>query len=136
MIRTHWLVLLRHIQSLHLRPSLMSLNCAVDWLAIVGAVGRDARNLALDLLEQDRHLTGVTGIIAGQHTPNKFARVSINGDVQFSPGPACPSGAFGIPTSLPKQLQAGAVDQQARGTVRDNMRPPIPKPRPLRLKVV
>jgi hypothetical protein len=92
-------------------------------LSIVGAIRHDARDLALDLLEQDRHLAGISGFLVGQHTRNDLARLSINGQVELTPGPAGSAVLLAIPFTFPEQLQAGAVDQQVQGTAWGNLRP-------------
>src|SRR5215207_2168417 len=95
---------------------LARLDRTVYELAIVSAIGHDARDLSLDLLEQNWHLAGISGFLAGQHTRNDLAGLGINGDVQLAPGPAGSAVLFAIPFPLSEQLQARAVDQQAQGT--------------------
>jgi hypothetical protein len=86
------------------------LNGPVDWLAIIGTIGHHARNLSLDLLEQDWHLASIMSIVAGQHTRDNLAGLGINDQMQLAPGSACPSVSLGIPLAPSEQLQAGAVD--------------------------
>ena len=68
------------------------LNSTVDWFAVIGAIGHHARNLSLDLLEQDWHLAGIMSIVASQHTRGDLTGIRIESQMQFAPGPACPSG--------------------------------------------
>jgi hypothetical protein len=79
----------------------------------------------LDLLEQDRHLAGIYGFLAGQHTRDDLARFGINGQMQLAPGPAGSAVLVTIPLALSEQLQARAVEQQMQGTVRDDLRPAV-----------
>jgi hypothetical protein len=51
----------------------------VDRLAVVCRVGGDAGDLALDLPEQGRHLTGIIGSIVGQHAGDDLAGVGVHG---------------------------------------------------------
>jgi hypothetical protein len=70
----------------------------VHGLAIVSTIGHDARDLALDLLEQDRHLASISGFLAGQHTRNDLAGLGVNGEMQLAPGPAGSAVLLVIPT--------------------------------------
>ena len=63
----------------------------VDRLAVVGSVGGDAGDLALDLPEQGRQLAGVIGPVVGQHAGDDLAGVGVHGQVQLAPGPARPA---------------------------------------------
>jgi hypothetical protein len=77
----------------------------VDGLAVVGAVRRDARDLALDLVEQARHLTGVIGIVAGQDAGGDLAGRGIESEMELPPGPACPAVLRLLLLALAEQLQ-------------------------------
>src|SRR5215207_8693915 len=104
---------------------LARLDRTVYELAIVSAIGHDARDLSLDLLEQDRYLAGISGFRAGQHTRNDLACFGVYGQMQLTPGPAGSAVLFAIPFPFPEQLQARAVEQQVQGAVWGNMRPAV-----------
>src|SRR5215218_4594790 len=73
---------------------------SVHRLAIIGAVRRHGRDLALDRLEQCRHLTGVIGGVVGQEAGDDLAGIGADGEVQLAPGPARPAVLLRIPTRL------------------------------------
>jgi hypothetical protein len=56
---------------------LTRLDRVVHGLAIVSTIGHDARDLALDLLEQNWHLAGICGFLARQHTCDDLARFGV-----------------------------------------------------------
>jgi hypothetical protein len=93
--------------------------------AIVSTIRHDARDLALDLLEQDRHLAGVSSLTAGQRTRGYLAGLGINRGVQLAPGPASSAVLLAVPLALSEQLQTRAVEQQVQGTVWGTLRPAI-----------
>jgi hypothetical protein len=99
----------------------------VHGLAIVSTISHDARDLALDPLEQDWHLAGICGFLAGQHSRDDLVCFGVNGQVQLTPPAARPAVLLAVPFPLSEQLQAGAVDQQAQGAVWDDLRPAIGK---------
>ena len=72
-------------------------NGLVHGLAIVSTIGHDARDLALDLLEQDRHLASISGFLAGQHTRDDLAFLGINGQMQLAPRPTRSAALLAIP---------------------------------------
>ena len=60
------------------RPAgLPALDGLVDGLAVVGAIGYDARDLARDWVEQGGHLTGVSGLVAGQGAGDDLAGAGV-----------------------------------------------------------
>src|SRR3954452_19159753 len=93
----------------------------VHRLAIIGTVRHHGGNLALDRLEQRRHLTGVIGSIVGQDAGDDLAGAGIHGEVQLAPGSARPAVLLLIPLALAEQLQASAVDHQVQRAVRDDL---------------
>ena len=56
------------------RIGLLGPDGLVDRFAVVGAVGRNAGDLAFDLLEQDRNLAGVVGAVVGQRRSQRSHR--------------------------------------------------------------
>lgn len=103
---------------------LPGLDRLIDGLAVVSTVRRDARDLALDLAEQARHLTSVIGLVAGQDAGGDLARIGVQREVELPPGAARPAVPSLLPLALPEQLQPGAVDQQVQGPMRHD---PWPK---------
>jgi hypothetical protein len=91
---------------------LPALDRLVDRLAVVGAVDRDARDLALDLGEQVRHLIGIIGLVARQDAGGDLARAGIESEVELAPGATRPAVLLFLPLALAEQLQPGAVDHQ------------------------
>jgi hypothetical protein len=55
--------------------------------AVVPAVRRHGRDLALDHLEQRRHLTGVISGIVGQHAGDDLAGAGVDRNVELSAAP-------------------------------------------------
>jgi hypothetical protein len=99
----------------------------VHGLAIVSAIRHNAGDLTPDLLQQEWHLAGISGFLAGQHTRDDFARFGINGHVQLTPEPAGSPMLLAIPLARPEQLEARAVDQQVHRAVWDDLRPAVGK---------
>jgi hypothetical protein len=93
------------------------LNCAIDWLPTIGSICHHTRDLALDLREQDWHLSSIMHTVVGQLTGDDLASRGLNGQMELAPGPAGATVLFRIPFTSPKQLQAGAVDHEMHGTL-------------------
>src|SRR3954470_16269383 len=87
------------------RIGLAAGDSLVHGLAVVRAVGRHGRDLALDLPEQRRHLTGIIDSIVGQHAGDELAGIGIDGDMELAPGPARPTVLLLVPLALAEELE-------------------------------
>ena len=92
-------------------PGLLARDRLVGRLAVIGTVRRDARDFALDLLEQVRYPTGAIGLVAGQDTGDDLARVGIESEMELAPGPAGP--AMLLPATRPDRTTSGRYCRSA-----------------------
>ena len=67
----------------------MCLDCAIDWISIVGPSSHDTPAFNDNLLKQGRDLSRVVRIMARQHTGGDLARPNIDRKVLLRPGSAC-----------------------------------------------
>ncbi len=93
----------------------------VAGFTIIRAVGGDAGDLALDLLEQDRQLAGIVGLLVGQGVSDDLAGLGVEGDVQFPPGARRSAVLLLLPFAATEQLQSGAVDHEVQRAVGHDM---------------
>lgn len=88
-------------------------DSVVGRCAIIGAIGRDAANPGVDLVEQRSDLRRISDIVLGQGRCHDHPGLSIHGQMQFSPGtPRSHTVLFLQPFAGAKDFQPGAVDQQ------------------------
>jgi hypothetical protein len=92
------------------------LDCAIDWISIVGPSSHETPAFNDNLLKQGWDLSRVVRIMARQHTGDDLARPGIDRKVLLRPGSACAAVCLEWPFAPLEDLRAGAVDQKVGGS--------------------
>jgi len=91
----------------------------VGWFAVIGAIGRELPNRAVDLVEQQLHLRGIAGILVGHDLGDDLAAVGIQCQMQFTPASPRPGTmVFLQPLAGAVDLKPGAVDEDVHRSFR------------------
>ena len=70
------------------RGAAMLQDRLIGWLAVIGSVGCELVDLAVDLIEQRRHLGGIIGVLVRQPMSNDFElqrRIQVASDIGREP---------------------------------------------------
>ena len=91
--------------------------CVIGGHPVVGAVGGDAADLGIDLIEQWGHLRWISDIVFCEGRGHDPPDERVHRQMQLAPGAPRPcSVLFLQPFARALDLQSGAVDQQMDGS--------------------